>query len=270
MLAFATIFRLVVYDVISFVATYCIGSMLLSTVFNVVTFLCFISLLEPNIFTVIYVTAGTNEEGKAYLEANRVKPGVNTLPSGLQYRVLESGTGKFHPGPSTSCSCHYAGTLIDGTTFDSSYDRGDPTSFAPNQVIKGWTEAMQLMVEGDVWELTIPSELAYGDNGSPPKIPGGSVLVFKLNLIEIVGSGKVPAIRCNATSGDGCNEKESEFLSKVKSWDIDQQQKELTRLEKIVAGEKKAIKSELQEWFTRRIAILKQLVSEKDAKGEEL
>merc|ERR1740133_679103 len=105
---------------------------------------------------------GTNEAGLKYLAANKDKPGVISLPSGLQYKVLRQGDGKHHPTADSSCECHYGGKLIDGSTFDSSYDRGSPTSFAPNQVIKGWTEAMQLMVEGDKWEMYIPSELGYG------------------------------------------------------------------------------------------------------------
>merc|ERR1719210_584297 len=94
----------------------------------------------------------------------------------------------------TPCDCHYAGRLIDGTEFDSSYKRGEPTKFAPNQVIKGWTEAMQLMVEGDKWEMYIPMELAYGPDGKPPKIPPAAALIFEMEIIKIDGpdSGKVP------------------------------------------------------------------------------
>jgi FKBP-type peptidyl-prolyl cis-trans isomerase FklB len=113
-------------------------------------------------------------DGKAFLEENRGKDGVIALPSGLQYKILRNGDGErctlahnsassharkrvrigqCHPTVSSPCTCHYQGTLIDGTKFDSSYDRGSPTTFAPNQVIKGWTEAMQLMVEGDKWEM---------------------------------------------------------------------------------------------------------------------
>jgi FKBP-type peptidyl-prolyl cis-trans isomerase FklB len=84
------------------------------------------------------INCGTNEKGKAFLEENKNKEGVITLPSGLQYKVLQQGTGTSHPKAGTSCLCHYEGTLIDGTEFDSSYRRGEPTSFAPNQVIKGW------------------------------------------------------------------------------------------------------------------------------------
>jgi len=93
---------------------------------------------------------------------------------------------------STPCECHYAGRLTDGTEFDSSYKRGAPTTFAPNQVIKGWTEAMQLMKEGGKWELYIPSELAYGDRGAGGLIPGGAVLIFDLELLKVKGPAKEP------------------------------------------------------------------------------
>ena len=95
------------------------------------------------------VLAGTNEAGLAFLAENKNKPGVITLPSGLQYKVLKKGKGLDHPTVSAPCSCHYEGKLLDGSVFDSSYERGQPTSFAPQQVIKGWTEAMQMMVVGD-------------------------------------------------------------------------------------------------------------------------
>ena len=126
--------------------------------------------------------AGGNEKGKACLAENAGKEDVVTLASGLQYKVLKKGAGVHHPTADSSCSCHYHGTLIDGTVFDSSYDRGSPTDFAPNQVIKGWTEAMQLMVEGDQWEMTIPSDLAYGDGGAGSSIPGKAVLIFELEV----------------------------------------------------------------------------------------
>merc|ERR1719162_664749 len=118
--------------------------------------------------------SSSNEAGKAFLEENKLKDGVVVLPSGLQYKVLKSGPadGKM-PEASSPCSCHYRGTLIDGTEFDSSYKRGQPTSFAPNQVVKGWTEAMQLMHEGDKWQLFLPSELAYGESQRGPHISPG-------------------------------------------------------------------------------------------------
>merc|ERR1719287_295076 len=149
--------------------------------------------------------AGTNEVGKKFLEENAKRPGVVTLPSGLQYKVLREGDGDDHPTVSSPCECHYAGTTPSLTPdaieldeakwseFDSSYKRGSPTSFAPNQVIKGWTEAMQLMVEGDKWEMYIPMELAYGPNGSPPKIPPAATLIFQMEILKIKG-GKVAKV----------------------------------------------------------------------------
>merc|ERR1712178_295930 len=178
--------------------------------------------------------AGTNEAGKKFLEENKSKEGVITLPSGMQYKVLRKGEGVFHPTADSPCECHYKGTLIDGTQFDSSYDRGSPTSFAPNQVIKGWTEAMQLMVEGDKWEMYIPSELGYGDSGSPPKIKGGDVLVFTMEIIKINGD-KVPANRCDPGSLKGCNDKQKTFIEKAedKFSTADEMAAEIERLEKM-------------------------------------
>merc|ERR1711991_137708 len=141
----------------------------------------------------VFVTlsmAGTNQKGLRYLEENSKKEGVVILPSGLQYKVIKKGDGNKSPKVSTPCECHYAGKLIDGTEFDSSYKRGQPATFAPNQVIKGWTEAMQMMHEGDHWQLFIPSELAYGDGGRGPIIKGGDVLIFDLEMIQLLGASR--------------------------------------------------------------------------------
>merc|ERR1719387_300309 len=144
------------------------------------------------------VAAATNAAGIKFLEQNKDKDGVVTLPSGLQYKVLRKGDGTDHPLVNSPCECHYEGRTAanypDGPVFDSSYARGQPTTFAPNQVIKGWTEAMPMMVEGDKWELYIPSDMAYGDSGRPPKIGGGDVLIFTIEIIKIKG-GKTPASR---------------------------------------------------------------------------
>ena len=127
-----------------------------------------------------------------FLEEKAKEEGVLKLPSGLMYKVLKKGIGKFHPTLDSPCSCDYQGTLADGTMFDSSYRRGQPSIFQPQQVIKGWTEAMQLMVEGDKWELYVPAFLGYGDEGAGADIPGGAALVFQMELHEIQGN-KVPA-----------------------------------------------------------------------------
>ena len=134
--------------------------------------------------------AADKAAGLEFLEENKKDPDVVVRPSGLQYKVLRSGPpGGKSPDASSPCKCHYTGTLIDGTVFDSSVKRGKPATFAPNQVIKGWTEALQLMSEGDKWMLTIPSELAYGERGAGGRIPPGSVLQFELELIEVQEGG---------------------------------------------------------------------------------
>lgn len=111
------------------------------------------------------------------------------LPSGLQYKVLKEQPDKTKPKPlkSQTCSCHYRGKLVDGTEFDSSYKRGKPTDFAPNQVIGGWTEAMQLMHEGEKWELYVPANLAYGSAGAGGSIPGGAALIFEIEILKVGG-----------------------------------------------------------------------------------
>ena len=123
------------------------------------------------------------KEGEAFLAENKKKDGVKTTPSGLQYKVITLGTG---PKPATNDTVvtHYRGTLIDGSEFDSSYKRGEPATFPVTGVIKGWTEALQLMPVGSKWQLFIPSELAYGPSGRP-SIPPSSTLLFDLELISI-------------------------------------------------------------------------------------
>ena len=119
-----------------------------------------------------------------WLEANKKLKGVKTLPSGLQYRVLTEGNGPVATD-SSEVEVHYEGKLIDGTVFDSSYKRGQPATFRPNQVIKGWTEALTLMPEGSVWELYIPASLGYGEQGSGRSIPGNSTLIFKVEALKV-------------------------------------------------------------------------------------
>lgn len=122
--------------------------------------------------------------GEQFLAENKAKPGVTTLPSGLQYVILKEGTGE-KPTINDKVKTHYHGTLIDGTVFDSSVERGEPISFPVGGVIRGWTEALQLMPVGSKWKLFIPSELAYGDRAAGPKIGPGSALVFEVELIAI-------------------------------------------------------------------------------------
>jgi FKBP-type peptidyl-prolyl cis-trans isomerase FklB len=122
--------------------------------------------------------------GEAFLAENSAKEGVTALPSGLQYKVITAGEGK-SPQKSDKVTVNYRGTLIDGTEFDSSYSRNKPATFGVGQVIPGWTEALQLMKEGDKWEIVIPSKLAYGERGAGAKIPPNSTLIFEVELISV-------------------------------------------------------------------------------------
>lgn len=123
------------------------------------------------------------DEGKNFLQANAQKDGVVVTASGLQYTVLESGSGAT-PGLTDTVVTHYHGTFIDGKVFDSSVDRGEPLEFPVNGVISGWTEALQLMQEGDKWQLFVPSDLAYGERGVGP-IPPNTTLLFTVELIQV-------------------------------------------------------------------------------------
>ncbi len=129
------------------------------------------------------------KEGETFLAENKAKDGVVTLASGMQYKILKEGTG---PKPTTSDSvvCNYQGTLINGKEFDSSYKRGQPATFPVTGVIKGWTEALQLMPVGSKWQLFIPSDLAYGDRGAGADIGPGATLVFEVELLSIEDKSK--------------------------------------------------------------------------------
>lgn len=137
-------------------------------------------------------------DGEKFLAENKAKDGVITLPSGLQYKVITEGKGP-KPGTNDMVVTHYRGTLLDGTEFDSSYARGNPATFGLTGVIKGWREALQLMPVGSKWELYIPSDLAYGPQGSPPKIGPNAALKFEVELQEI----KAPAAPAAAAPGSG-------------------------------------------------------------------
>lgn len=131
------------------------------------------------------LAAANRAEGEAYLAENAEQEGVTVTDSGLQYRELESGDGAT-PAADDTVQVHYEGTLIDGTVFDSSYQRGEPVSFQVGQVIEGWQEALQLMSVGDTWEVVIPAELAYGAQGQGPIGPH-ETLIFKVELLDITG-----------------------------------------------------------------------------------
>lgn len=123
-------------------------------------------------------------DGEAFLSANKKKEGVTTLASGLQYKVIKSGSGK-QPKATDSITAHYQGSLINGTVFDSSYQRGTPATFAVNQVIQGWQQVLPLMHEGDKWQVFIPSSLGYGESGAGSTIGPNETLLFDIELISV-------------------------------------------------------------------------------------
>jgi len=129
------------------------------------------------------------KEGDSFLAANKTKEGIVTLPSGLEYKILTQGTGPM-PAATDTVVCNYRGTLINGTEFDSSYKRGQPATFPVGGVIKGWTEALQLMPVGSKWQLFLPAALAYGERGPSPEIGPNSTLVFEVELLSIQAKEK--------------------------------------------------------------------------------
>lgn len=130
------------------------------------------------------------EAGRRYLTKIANEEGYFEMESGLLIKVLVKGMSQKSPKLESSCSVHYKGTLKDGTKFDSSYDRGQPAIFTPKQVIKGWTEALMMMREGDKWHVILPHEIAYGTHGKPPRIPGYAPLTFDLELVGVMGEGR--------------------------------------------------------------------------------
>jgi FKBP-type peptidyl-prolyl cis-trans isomerase len=166
--------------------------------------------------------------GEAFLAENRKKAGVQVTPSGLQYEVVKAGTGA-KPTTNDVVQVHYRGTLIDGTEFDSSYTRGEPATFGLGRVIKGWTEGLQLMPVGSKYRLVIPSDLAYGQAGSPPKIAPNSALVFD---VELVGIRETPQPPNPAVTSDIIKVPSAEEIKKgaqievIKATDAERLQKE--------------------------------------------
>lgn len=156
---------------------------------NTVVYIIIGALLAYALYRAVTGTSGTSvaanfEAGEAFLAENKLKEGVQETDSGLQYLLLEEGSGSQNPKSKSKVLAHYHGSLIDGTVFDSSVDRGQPLEFGLNQVIRGWTEGLQLMVEGQKVRLFIPSKLGYGSRPAG-SIPGGSVLIFDVELIAI-------------------------------------------------------------------------------------
>ncbi len=132
-----------------------------------------------------YKASAIKQAGQKFLAENAKKPGIISMPGGWQYQVLKSSESTEHPKATDRVKCHYHGMLIDGTVFDSSVDRGEPMTFGLNQVIRGWTISVPMMTIGSKWRIFLPSDLAYGDNAAGEKIPGGSTLIFEIELLAI-------------------------------------------------------------------------------------
>jgi len=183
------------------------------------------------------------KKGTDYLAANAKKEGVKTTASGLQYKVLKTAEGA-KPKGDDIVEVHYRGTLVDGTEFDSSISRGQPASFGLNRVIKGWTEGLQLMPVGSKYQFVIPSELAYGQNGSPPKIPPHSTLVFEVELLSVKPQSPPPLPGGGATSDiikvPSADElKKGAQIEVIKSTDAERLQKEAAEQKKKPEAPKK-------------------------------
>lgn len=156
------------------------------TMFSTRTLILTLLIMAVSFFTLPFVMAqGTNATGEQYLMENAKNKDVVTLPSGLQYRVIKPGSAGPHPTAKDSVTVHYEGRLTNGTVFDSSRKRGEPATFPVSGVIKGWTEALQLMTPGAEWELVIPANLAYGSRGAGSAIGPNETLVFDVELLKI-------------------------------------------------------------------------------------
>lgn len=140
-------------------------------------------------------------EGDAFLAENKKREGVVTLPSGLQYEVQRDGSGE-SPSATDRVSVQYRGTFIDGKEFDSSYKRGQPAQFEVNRVVKGWTEALQLMKPGAKWKLYVPGDLAYGKNGMRGSIPPNATLIFEVELLQVLATAPKPAVKPQPVTSD--------------------------------------------------------------------
>lgn len=153
---------------------------------KILTILSFYVLFQSAVLAARAPSHASQDPEQAFLTHNQKKPGVHSLPSGLQYKIIKKGDNKgTHPGPADFVTVHYRGTLIDGTEFDSSYKRHTPTSFAVNAVIPGWTEALQLMSPGAKWTIYVPAKLAYGPQAVGALIRPNSTLIFDIELLSV-------------------------------------------------------------------------------------
>jgi FKBP-type peptidyl-prolyl cis-trans isomerase FklB len=226
------------------------------------------------VWPLVRLGIATDEAGIAFLEANLHQEGVvDVAAGGWQYKTLVNGTGTYHPEPPCRCLCHYEGRLVNGHVFDSSYERGEALRIAPNQVIDGWFQALQRMVEGDKWEVYLPSDLGYGERGHPPDIPADAALIFILEMVAVDCPQKSPVLQCHVSSerqgDDGravtvqgfCSQQELTYLAKIEEWTPAMLRGESVRLGRLVE-EGASMKFDLKEWIQRRLHLVQQLLGE--------
>eukprot|EP00933_Yihiella_yeosuensis_P021432 TRINITY_DN1694_c5_g1_i1.p1 TRINITY_DN1694_c5_g1~~TRINITY_DN1694_c5_g1_i1.p1 ORF type:complete len:246 (-),score=54.98 TRINITY_DN1694_c5_g1_i1:38-775(-) len=213
----------------------------------------------------------TNEVGKKFLADYIQQEGVISTTSGINYRVLRTGSGTESPIDKARCLIHWevrtAQNYPDGEKMDSTYDRSEPMVLQPNMLVpgQGMSFALQMMVEGDKWEVALPAELGYGAAGSTGKVAPGDALFFTIELLEIKGES-VPAMRCDDVKDlKDCNDDAKKYVKKQREKEGSALQAELERLSGMTGN---AVKPDKQQWLHRRIKILKSLVQEKATNAE--
>lgn len=234
-----------------------------------------VALLATVFFLLPYhlAASGTNEVGIQFLEDNKNRPGVVALPSGLQYKVLRKGGGEVHATIETNCRMHLACTTPsltpdaigkepeDWDSFENTYKSNAPAAFAPKYVMKGWAEAMQLMVEKDVLEVYTPSELAYGDKGHDSKVKGGEVLICRMEMESIKAwKDTNQGLACDVATLQGCTDRQTTYLEKQRLASAEKRKGELERLRGMQEGN---MKPETKSWVLTRIWMLEKM-AEKD------
>jgi FKBP-type peptidyl-prolyl cis-trans isomerase len=174
----------------------------------------------------LQVAEKNKKDGEAFLAANKQKPGIVTTPTGLQYKILEGGNGE-SPKPEDNVSVHYRGTLIDGTEFDSSANNGGVASFRVDGVIRGWTEALSQMKPGAKWQLFIPSDLAYGESGRPPRIEPNATLIFEIELVSVQSAPQRVPLTSDVIKVPSLEEmKKGAKIETIKAEDVEKLQKQ--------------------------------------------
>jgi FKBP-type peptidyl-prolyl cis-trans isomerase FklB len=236
--------------------------------------------LSLSLLLVGQVTAGTNELGLKYLKERALEPGVIKMPSGWLYKVHRHGEGKFHPTEDSECEMWYIGTTprltpkahetandteavkTEWKHFNSAYHNGKTLAFQPAHMPL-FKEAMQMMVEGDHWEIYMPSEIGYGDRGQDPYVEGGACLIWRLELEKILGE-KVPVDECDVVSKKDCDEEQADYIDKMAAGTAETRSAEYKRLYAMTGQD---MKSKKKHWLLARLKLLKKM---QDSEQNEL